>query len=326
MKYRVVEYELEDTKAETHDIAVDPNGVGWANQRVGGKLGRFDPETLEYTEVTPQVNKVPKARMGNLQISSNGIIWLPDGSAERRWMSYDIKNAKWTYYDFPASIRGGSGGNSMAIAKDGVIWNSGPGEARSLKPATGEWKSYDSPTWLKTKMNPGGYGIAVAGDGKVWFAENNVDKMARVDPATGQVDEFKVPVNGKAYPRRMATDAEGNIWVGLWSAGKLMKIDTKTAEMTTFDPPTPFSGAYSISVDKTHNLIWATLHRVDKLARYNPKTNTWVEFPLPQAETDVRRIEVDQHNPNRIWWSSVGNFGGQARMGYIELLNGSGSK
>jgi len=63
-----------------------------------------------------------------------------------------------------------------------------------------------------------------------------------------------------------------------------------------------------------------TLHRVDKIARYNPKTKEWVEFPLPQAETDVRRVEIDQNNPNRLWWSTVGNFGGVARMGYVELL------
>ena len=261
--------------------------------------------------------------MGNPQISPAGIVWLPDGSAERRWLSFDVKTAKWTSYVVPATIRGGSGGNSMAIAPDGTIWGTGPGLAKSFNPATKEWKSYDSPTWLKTKKNPGGYGIAVAGDGKVWFAENAVDMMARVDPATGKVDEFKIPVKGRVFPRRMNTDADGNIWVGLWSAGKLMKIDYKTAEMTTFDPPTAHNGAYSVSVDKKHNLVWVTLHRVDKLTRFNPKTGEWLEFPLPQAETDVRRIEVDQNNPNRVWWSTVGNFGGHARMGFVELLDGT---
>jgi streptogramin lyase len=47
-------------------------------------------------------------------------------------------------------------------------------------------------------------------------------------------------------------------------------------------------------------------------------TKEWVEFPLPQAETDVRRIEFDPNNTNRVWWSSVANF---ARIGFIELLD-----
>ena len=55
----------------------------------------------------------------------------------------------------------------------------------------------------------------------------------------------------------------------------------------------------------------------DVIARYDPRTEEWLLLPLPQAETDVRRIEVDQNNPNRVWWSSVAY---QARLGYVELL------
>ena len=90
--------------------------------------------------------------------------------------------------------------------------------------------------------------------------------------------------------------------------------------MTLLDPPTPYNGAYSVSIDPTNDLIWVTLHRVDKIARFNPKTNQWVEFPLTQAATDVRRIKLDQNNPNRVWWSSSAG-GGVARIGFIELLD-----
>jgi len=63
------------------------------------------------------------------------------------------------------------------------------------------------------------------------------------------------------------------------------------------------------------------LQTVDIIARYNPRTGEWLMLPLPQSETDARRIEVDQSNPNRVWWSSTANF---ARMGFVELLQ-SGS-
>jgi len=320
LKYRVVEYQLVNGNAETHDIAVAPDGTGWSGQRMGGKLSKFDPITYEYTEFDPPMLKAKTARMGNAQIGKDGILWLPEPN-DRRWLSFNTKTSQWTSHEVPTTIKGGAGGNSMALAKDGIVWNTGPGLAKSYNPATKEWKAYISPTAQTSKLNPGGYGITIAGDGKVWFAMNNVDKMARVDPVTGKVDEFKIPVQGIAYPRRMATDPAGDVWVGLWSAGKLMKIDYKTAEMSTFDPPTPNGGVYSISIDQKANLIWMTLHRADKIARYNPKSKEWVEFPLPQAETDVRRVEIDPNNPNRLWWSTVGNFGGSARMGFVELLN-----
>ena len=71
-------------------------------------------------------------------------------------------------------------------------------------------------------------------------------------------------------------------------------------------------------MDRKNGYVWVTLHRVDKIARFNPKTKEWLELPLPQAETDVRRIEVDPNNSNRIFWSGVSN---NARMGYLELSN-----
>jgi streptogramin lyase len=63
--------------------------------------------------------------------------------------------------------------------------------------------------------------------------------------------------------------------------------------------------------------MWVTLHTSDMIARYDPETEEWLVLPLMQAETDVRRIEVDQNNPNRIWWSGVAH---NARIGYVELL------
>src|SRR5215467_6703140 len=50
-KYIAVEFELPNNKAEPHEVAVDLEGNGWVTQRVGGKLGRFDPKTLTYTEI-----------------------------------------------------------------------------------------------------------------------------------------------------------------------------------------------------------------------------------------------------------------------------------
>jgi streptogramin lyase len=315
--YRVVQYELENEGAETHDVAVDPFGVGWANQRLGGKISRFDPVTYEYSEISPPMTTAAKARPGNLQISAEGIMWLPDPN-EKRWLSYDIKAGQWTTWPFPSTVRGQANGNSMALHPDGTVWSTGPGSARRLNPVTKQWSSWDTPTWLRTKQNPGGYGITIAGDGRAWFAMNLVDRMARVDGKTGEVAEFIIPVEGTAYPRRMDADANGDVWVGLWGAGKLLKIDHKTSAMTVIDPPTPKNGAYAISIDTKKNLIWVTLHKVDKIARFNPVTKEWVEFPLPQAETDVRRIEFDPNHPNRVWWSSVANF---ARIGFIELLD-----
>jgi streptogramin lyase len=313
-----VQYDVANEGSETHDVAVDPWGVGWANQRIGGKVSRFDPVTYEYSEIEPPLYTAQRARPGNLQITKEGVIWLAD-PFERRWLSYDIANKKWTDWPFPMDrIRGQVQGNTIALHPDGSVWMSGPGSARRLDPKTGEFQAWDTPTWKATQKNPGGYGMTVAGDGRVWMAMNLVDRLARFDGKTGEVAEFKIPVEETAYPRRMDKDPEGNVWIGLWAAGKILKIDYKTDKMTIIEPPIATNGAYSIDFDDGQNLLWVTLHMVDRIARYNPRTGEWLMLPMPQSETDVRRIEVDQHNPKRIWWSSTANF---ARIGYIELLD-----
>jgi streptogramin lyase len=313
--YRIVQRDVPNKLAEDHDVAVDPWGVGWANQRTGGMISRFDPVSYEYSEIGPPLYTAKRARPGNLQITTDGIMWLAD-PFETRWLSYDIANEKWTDWPFPKDkIRGQVQGNSIALNPDGTIWMSGPGAARRLDPRTGEWSTWDTPTWLATKKNPGGYGITIDGKGRAWMSEDAVDKLARFDPVTGEVVEFDL--ESGAYPRRMDHDPAGNVWVGLWGASKIMRIDNTTGEMSIINPPIHPNGAYSIDFDTTNNLLWITLHTADVIARYNPDTKEWLMLPMMQAETDDRRVEVDQNRPNRVWWSTV-SF--NARIGYLELL------
>ena len=47
LKYRAVTYDLADHYAEPHDVAMDPQGNAWVGERAG-RVGRFDPRTLEF--------------------------------------------------------------------------------------------------------------------------------------------------------------------------------------------------------------------------------------------------------------------------------------
>jgi streptogramin lyase len=170
---------------------------------------------------------------------------------------------------------------------------------------------------VKAGRSASPYGMAIAGDGSIWVALNAMDKLARVDPLTGAMQEFEIPVKG-AVPRKGGPDADGNVWMGLHGAGKVLKVDVSNGnKFTVYEPPTKDSGTYAVSVDLKHNLIWVAQQHSDMIARFDPKTETWTEFPLANAEEDHRRIEVDQTNPSRIWWS--GNTSN--RIGYIEVFD-----
>ena len=315
--YRVVQYDLPNIGSEPHDVAVDHNGHGWANQRVGGMVSHFNPDTYEYDEIGPPLYTRERARPGNLQITADGTMWLPD-PFEIRWLSYDIDNGAWTEYPYPIEeIRGNVQGNSMAIHPDGSIWESGPGSARRLDPTTGEFSDWDTPSWERTGMDPGGYGNTIDGAGRFWLALEVVNAMARFDGETGEVVEFPIPVP-ESFPRRMDTDPNGDVWVALWAAGKFLKIDHLTGEMEVVEAPVEHGGAYALDFDDSNDTFWTTMHTADLISRYDPATQQWLNLPLPQSETDVRRVDVDQNNPNRIWWSGVAY---KARIGFVELLD-----
>lgn len=238
------------------------------------------------------------------------MLWVPDGP-NARWLSYDTGAPKFVSWAWPKG-QGNTGGNSMAIHPDGTIWATGDGkEARRLDPASGEFRHYPAPS-AKAHGNPGADGIAVAGDGSVWWVEDEADLMARADPATGAVEEYKIPYDGRAYSYRMGADANGDLWVGLWRAGNLMKIDHRTRQMTIYAPPIDVSGCYSVVVDRKNNRVWVSGQQADVILRFEPATGEWTEFPLPVS--DARRIEIDRTNPNRICWA--GNIPG--RMGFVE--------
>src|SRR5262245_28001338 len=316
-KYIAVEFELPNNKAEHQEVAVDLDGNAWVTQRVGGKLGRLDPKSFTYTELTPPAGSSPTNRFNAITRGGDGKLWFIDGGPNRRWLTIDPRTKEFEIFELPKLKSGRASGNTMRVHPDGSVWlNSiAANQVIRLNPATKEFTVFEVPAGIKRGRTASPYGMAISGDNKVWFIENAVNQLGRIDPATGKIDEFPIFVKNPVA-RKGGMDSEGNVWVGLHGAGKLMKIDYKTVRMTVYDPPTEDAGPYSVQGDTKTSLVWFSEQHVDKMARFDPKTETFTEFALANAESDPRRIEIDPTNPNRIWWS--GNLSG--RMGYVELL------
>ena len=313
-KYIAVDFEGPNPDAAFHDLTVDPRGVAWANQLNVYALARFDPKTFTFTEVRPpDPGKKPGtlAHMGPPSRGAGDSIWMADIDGARRWLRFDTLTQEFTSFVVPPDFKGAISGNFMRADPNGkMVWTTASTRIVGLNVQTKQFVAYEIPT-----PNPNAYGMDVAGDGRVWFAEREANKIGRLDPATGKIDEFKTP--GVDVPRRMGTDWDGNLWVGFHQTGKLVKVDQKTGAMTFYEPPTKNNGAYIAVPDPKHKVIWLTLQTADKIARFDPKTETWTEFSLPIVESDARRIELDPSNPNRIWWAGDTS----SHLGYIEVLD-----
>jgi streptogramin lyase len=315
--YFVVEYELPNPRSEPHEVAVDLNGNGWITQRTGGRLGKLDRRTLTYTEYEPPAGPSTQVRLNAIRTDRQGKLWMVDGGPNRRFLRFDPKAERFEVFQIPPTKSGNASGNSMRVHPNNSVWlNSiGNNEVIRLDPATRQFTFFDVPAGVQRNRNATPYGIAVGGDNKLWIVENSVDQIARIDPVTGKFEEFPLGVE-EPVARKIGADWDGNLWVGLHGAGSLLRVDYRTLEKKEFRAPSEDAGVYLADADMTNRVIWTSLHHVDKLARLDPATGVWTEFPLMYAETDVRRIEVDQSNPNRIWYSGVLS----GRIGYIELL------
>jgi virginiamycin B lyase len=317
-KYRVVDLDIPTPDAKPHDITVDTSGNGWIVEDIGCCLDKFDPKTFAYIHYVPPAGKKKTVLATPIIQGSGDLLWFIDEN-NRRWFTVNSKTMEYKAYPMPDSIKGPVGSNSMAYdRKSGNVWAGGIGSNQifRLDPKTGHFDAFPIPSYAKTHKNSLPYGVAVSGDGALWFAERDVNLIGRVDPLTGKVDEYPSP-GVTPIPRRMTSDQLGNIYIGMHETGDIVKIDYETRKMTSYTPPTKNESPYGFSADLKNGYVWFSEQASDKLARFDPKTETFVEFALPNAETDIRRIEVDQNRPNRVWWTGdTANH-----MGYLEVLN-----
>lgn len=132
--------------------------------------------------------------------------------------------------------------------------------------ASAEWLASvnlsSSPTWeysLKTLPRPKGkatrvviteydlprqtiepHDVIVDADGMVWYSDFGAQFLGKMDPKTGTVSEFPIPVLKDGFPRGtldLETDKDGNLWVALMYQGGIAKFDKKSQTFKTWAIP-----------------------------------------------------------------------------------------
>lgn len=132
--------------------------------------------------------------------------------------------------------------------------------------ATAEWLASinlsSSPTWeypLKSLPRPKGkatrviiteydlprptiepHDVILDGDGMAWYSDFGEQFLGKMDPKTGQVTEYPIPVLKEGFPRGtldLETDKDENLWVAMMYQGGVAKFDKKTQTFKTWAVP-----------------------------------------------------------------------------------------
>src|SRR5271166_1874201 len=85
---------------------------------------------------------------------------------------------------------------------------------------------YDLP---RKQIQP--HDVIVDSEGMVWFSHFGEQFLGRLDPKTGEVSQFQLPVIKPGYPLGtldLETDKAGNLWIAMMYQGGVAKFDKQT--------------------------------------------------------------------------------------------------
>jgi streptogramin lyase len=71
---------------------------------------------------------------------------------------------------------------------------------------------------------------------RLWFAEYGGNAIGMLDPASGDIKEWKVPTPWSA-PYDAVVDKNGNAWTGSMLTDRIARLDVKTGQYTEYPLP-----------------------------------------------------------------------------------------
>ena len=183
-----------------------------------------------------------------------------------------------------------------------------------------------------------------APDGSIWWTGMWASLTGRLDPATGVMEEFKLPPSSR--PHSVLPDQQGNIWytgnsnatIGMLNpatgevveyktqaqdphtatfhpngnlyftaqrAGVLGRLNPSTGEVTEVDSePRPYG--IQVAADGT---VWVAFNGTNKIGAVDPESLAIKYYTVPGEKTRIRRLAID--SKGIIWFvnSTMGKIG-----------------
>ncbi len=139
------------------------------------------------------------------------------------------------------------------------------------------FKDYDLPG-----PNRMPWSAAPALDGTHWMPYyGRANMVGNLDPATGEVREFRAPYPGTAAIHSAFPAPDGSVWFTEQGSNRLGRIDPRTGEVGEFQAPlkpgigTERGSKHTVRVD-AEGIVWSS---GSPFSRFDPRTETFREFP-----------------------------------------------
>jgi virginiamycin B lyase len=201
-------------------------------------------------------------------------------------------------------------------------------------------KTFARPTGRATRVIYTEYGlpretisphdVIVDADGIVWYSSFGEQNLGRLDPKSGKVTEYPIPVHKPGFPTGglgLRADKDGNLWLGNMYQATIIKFDRK-AESFQFWPLPPEQNIDAAQVNMaspqsshldgkvwTQNNGFAGVHRLDIATG---KIETWQPFKHAPKGEPHNIYDVIPDSKNNVYFTDFR----QQHIGRIDAKTG----
>ena len=137
--------------------------------------------------------------------------------------------------------------------------------------------------------------------GNVWFSDFQHHVISRLDPKTGEVTRYPVPISKPGFPTgglMITMDKDGNVWEAMMGQTQFAKLDPKTGKVSIYLAPDWKKGdTRSTMIDALHSdvdgKLWAKTSggpdpgHANKLYQFDLATEKFHEVLPPAGNRDI---------------------------------------
>ena len=133
--------------------------------------------------------------------------------------------------------------------------------------------------------------VAADSAGMIWYGDFGSHYLGMLDPKTGKVVEYSIPVTKPGAPLGsldLVFDKEGNIWMGTMYQGSLAKFDRKTQKFQTWGSPKfqdRDEARIAMVMPVNHDVDGVVWIGGDSEYRVNVKTGEWEAIDYEAAQS-----------------------------------------
>ncbi len=160
--------------------------------------------------------------------------------------------------------------------------------------------------------------VVMDADGLVWYSDFGDQFLGRLDPKTGKVAEFPIPVLKKGFPLGtldLELDKEQNLWISLMYQGGIAKFDRKSEKFQIYPVPKEWQGDHtqqsmvSPSNSDVDGKVWTNnqdTHAIYRLDIATGKYENLGEFKIPGQNRSINAYGIPSDSRNNLYLLEFG--------------------